>query len=190
MTNQMLTRGQEERFQRDIHREDSAVAVFGALDRAERAIYLLDQDGFPLRQLSVVSSAFHSEREVQGYVTAGDMVGNGSANGTWVGGVFGLLPGLAVLWIPGFGPLIVVGSLASMLIGGAGSAAVGSAGSAMGALTGLSVSEQQIHRYEEHVRGGSFLLIAHGHASEVKCARVALERSGVRELTLHRDTCA
>ena len=117
-------------------------------------------------------------------------MGNGDVNRTWVGGVFGLLPGSAVLWIPGFGPLIVVGSLASMLIGGAGSAAVGAAGSALGALTGLSVSEQQIHRYEEQVRGGGFLLIAHGHASEVECARVALERSDVRELTVHRDTCA
>ena len=49
MTNQMLISGQEERFQRDIYREDSAVAVFAALEHTERAIYLLDQDGFPLR---------------------------------------------------------------------------------------------------------------------------------------------
>ncbi len=50
---------------------------------------------------------------------------------------------------------------------------------------GLGVSKQHIPEYEEQVRAGRFLLIAHGHASEVECARVALECGGVGELTVH-----
>ncbi|WP_310584514.1 hypothetical protein [Deinococcus sp.] len=61
----------------------------------------------------------------------------------------------------------------------------GAAGSALGALMGLGVSKQHIPEYEEQVRAGRFLLIAHGHASEVECARVALECGGVGELTVH-----
>ena len=185
MTNPVLIRQQEERFLQDVHRENSVIAVFDTLDRAERAVQLLDQGGFPLRQLSVVSSVFHSEREVQGYVTAGDMPRRGAESRAWVGGIFGLLHGSAFLWLPVFGPLFVAGSLASMLVRGA---AVGpSAGSALGALLSLGVSRRHVLRYEEHVRTGRFLLIAHGHVSEVECARVALERSGVRELAVHSD---
>jgi hypothetical protein len=188
MTNTMHTRQQEERLLQGIHREDSVIAVFDTLDQTERAIHLLDQDGFPLRQISVVSSAFHSEREVQGYITAGDVAISGAGNGAWAGGIFGLLMGSGFLWLPVFGPMFVVGSLASMLIGGAGGAAIGAAaGSALGALMGLGVSGQHLLKYEEKVRTGRFLLIAHGHASEVECARVALERSGVRELTVHSE---
>lgn len=90
--------------------------------------------------------------------------------------------GSAFLWLPVFGPLVVVGSLVSMLVGAAGG---GAAGSALGALMGLGVSRQHIPEYEEQVRAGRFLLIAHGHASEVECARVALEGGGIGELTVH-----
>lgn len=191
MSNPMFTDQQDGRLLQGVHREDSVIAVFDTLDHAERAIRLLDQDGFPLRQISIVSSAFHSEREVQGYVTTGDLARSGAGNGAWVGGVFGLLLGSAFLWLPVFGPLFVVGSLASMLIGGAGGAVIGAAaGSALGALMGLGVSSQHILKYEEQVQAGGFLLIAHGHASEVECARVALERSGVRELTVHSGASA
>ena len=178
MSYQRLTGQQEKPLLQGVHREDSVIAVFGTLDHAERAVHLLYQDGFPLRQISLVSSAFYSEREVQGYVTTGDVVGSGD----WVGGVFGLLMGSAFLWLPVFGPLVVVGPLASMLVGAAGG---GTAGSALGALMNLGVSRQHILEYEEQVRAGGFLLIAHGHASEVECARVALERGGVGELTVH-----
>lgn len=178
MSSQRLTAQQEAPLPQEIHREDSAIAVFGSLDHAERAIHLLDQDGFPLRQVSLVSSAFYSEREVQGCVTTGDMAGSGA----WVGGVFRLLMGSAVLWLPLFGPLVVVGSLAPLLVS---PAVGGAAGTALGALVGLGVSRQHLSEYERQVRAGGFLLIAHGHASEVECARVALEGGGIGELTVH-----
>ena len=188
MTNTVLTGQREQPLLQGVHREDRVIAVFDTLDQAERAIHLLDQDGFPLRQISVVSSAFHSEREVQGYVTAGDVTRIGAGDETKAGGIFRLLMGSGFLWFPVFGPMFVVGSLASMLLGGTGSAAIGAtAGSALGALMGLDSSSQHIFKYEKNVLAGRFLLIAHGHASEVECARVALERSGVRELTVYSE---
>ena len=44
MTNLVLIRQQEECFLQGVH---SVIAVFDTLDRAERAVQLLDQGGFP-----------------------------------------------------------------------------------------------------------------------------------------------
>jgi hypothetical protein len=56
---------------------------------------------------------------VTGFVTAGDIAGPSAATGAWVGGLFGLLSGTALLFIPGSGPLIVLGPLATAAIGAA-----------------------------------------------------------------------
>ena len=54
-----------------------------------------------------------------GLVTTGDNAGPSAATGAWVGGMFGLLAGVALLFVPGAGPLIVLGPLAAAAVGAA-----------------------------------------------------------------------
>src|SRR5690606_26843391 len=78
----------------------------------------------------------------------------GATGGAAIGGVLGLLAGVASLSIPGFGPFIAAGPIASAL-GGAGIGAV--AGGVIGALTNMGVPEEEAHYYAEGVRRGGTL---------------------------------
>jgi hypothetical protein len=160
------------------------------MSAAEEAIHALDQSSFPLRQVSIVAQNLESEKEVQGYITVGDVAMSGAGTGAWVGGLFGLLVGAAFIWVPGFGPLLVAGPLAAALLGGIEGAVVGAAGGGLlGALLGWGVSKQHILKYEEKLKGGKYLVIAHGDADLVSKARTILEGTDVSELTVH-DTAS
>jgi hypothetical protein len=165
------------------------IAVCHSLTDAEQAIRGLERKGFPMDQLSIVARDFSSEKEVQGYITTGDVAKQGAGVGAWVGGLFGVLMGAAFLWVPGFGPMVVAGPLAAALLGGAEGALAGAAaGGLLGALTGWGISKEQIIRYEDHLRAGKFLLIAEGTDSEVDEARRLLESSDVSEISSYSKT--
>lgn len=94
--------------------------------------------------------------------------------------------GAAFIWIPGFGPLLVAGPLAAALLGAIEGAAVGAAGGGLlGALVGWGVSKEHILKYEEKLKGGKYLVIAHGSADEVAKARNILQGTGADELNVH-----
>jgi hypothetical protein len=166
--------------------DQSTIGTYNSMPKVEEAIKLLDKGGFPIKQVSIVTQNLESEKEVQGYVTAGDLAKTGAGTGAWVGGIFGLLVGAAFLWVPGFGPLLVAGSFASMLVGGMEGAAAGAAGGGLlGSLVGWGVSKQHVLKYEEELKAGKYLLIAHGSAEEVSRAQNILRDSGAVELTHH-----
>jgi stress response protein YsnF len=79
----------------------------------------------------------------------------GAGVGAAVGGLGGLLVGLAALAIPGVGPVLAAGPLAAALAG-AGIGAV--AGGLIGALTDAGVPEEQAGLYAEGVRRGGTLV--------------------------------
>ena len=80
----------------------------------------------------------------------------------WAGGIFGVLVGAAFIWVPGFGPLIVAGSLGSMLIGGVEGAMAGAVVTGvLGWLVGLGIAREYVGKYEEAVKAGKYLIIAH-----------------------------
>lgn len=166
--------------------DQSVIAVYDTLSKAEDAVRKLNQDSFPIKQVSIVAKDLESEREVHGFVTTGDVAKDGAATGAWVGGLFGLLVGAAFIWVPGFGPLLVAGPLAAALLGGLEGAVVGAAGGGLlGALFGWGVSKQHVLKYEEVVKGGKYLVIAHGSADEVSKARNILVGTGATDLNVH-----
>ena len=65
----------------------------------------------------MVGRDLQSELRLNGYVTTGDIAGPSAATGAWVGGLFGLLAGSALLFVPGAGPLLVLGPLAAAAVG-------------------------------------------------------------------------
>ena len=95
---------------------DSVVAVYDTPDKATKAIESLVKAGFPSDRVSVIGQSLQSEVQLNGFVTTGDVAKTGAAAGAWVGGLFGLLTGVAALFIPGVGPLLAIGPLASTLL--------------------------------------------------------------------------
>ncbi|MHB8893112.1 MAG: general stress protein [Candidatus Limnocylindrales bacterium] len=157
--------------------DGSAVGVYAALDQAEAAVRRLDEHGFAIGNVSIVARDLTSEREIRGFISTGDVAKRGAGVGGWMGGIFGLLVGAALIWVPGFGPLLVAGPLAAIILGGMEGAAVGAAGGGLlGALVGLGVSREHILKYEDHLRGGRYLVIAHGSPADVSTAEEILRK--------------
>lgn len=171
--------------------EQSVIGVYRAMSEAEEAVHMLDKGGFPIRQVSVLARDLETEKVVHGYITTGDVARAGAGTGAWLGGLFGLLAGAAFVWVPGFGPLLVAGPFAAALLGGIEGAAAGAAGGGLlGALVGWGVSKQHILKYEEEVKGGKYLVVAHGSAEEVARARNILQGSGAVQVTEHAEAAA
>jgi uncharacterized membrane protein len=167
-------------------KEQSVVGVYKTIDEAEQAVHALDKARYPINQVTIVSKDIATEKKVHGYVTACDVSKAGAKSGAWLGGIFGLLVGAAFMWVPGVGPVIVAGSLASALLGGVEGALAGSAlGGILSGLAAWGISKQHILKYEEVVKAGRFLVIAHGSAEDVKKAQAILAGTGASELTSH-----
>lgn len=72
----------------------------------------------------------------------------------------------------------MAGSLASMLLGGIEGAVAGAATTGvLGWLTALGISKEKVLKYEEAVKAGKFLVIAHDPEADVKKARDILAGS-------------
>jgi len=166
--------------------ENSIVEIYENMAAAEDAIRMLDRGGFPMKQISIVGQDLQSEREVHGFITTGDVAKSGAGTGAWAGGLFGLLMGAAFIWMPGFGPLVVAGPFASALLGGVEGVVAGAAsGGLLGVLIGWGVSKQHIIKYEEHLKGGKYLLIVHGSQEDIDKARNILAVENAAEVAVH-----
>jgi hypothetical protein len=171
--------------------EHSVVGIYKTLGEAETAVRSLNEGGFPIQKVSIVAQHLEDDRRVHGFVTSCDVAKPAAATGAWVGGIFGILIGAAFLWVPGVGPLVVAGSLASMLLGGAEGAIAGAAlTGVLGWLVGLGVSKQKILKYEEAIKAGKYLVIAHGPADVVGKAREILTGSNAEQLDVHAPVAA
>lgn len=83
---------------------------------------------------------------------------SGASVGAVLGGVGGLLVGLAVLPLPGIGPVLAAGPILSALAGlGIGAAT----GGLVTALTGVGVPEEHAPHYAEAVRRGGTVVTVH-----------------------------
>ncbi len=168
--------------------DHSVVGIYDTMDAAEMAVKALEQGKFPVQQVSIVTKDLCSEKNVHGYVTACDVSKQGATQGAWLGGIFGVLAGAALMWIPGVGPVVVAGSLAAALLGGVEGAVAGSAlGGILSGLAAWGISKQHILKYEEVVKGGKYLVIAHGSGAEVDKAQGILAGTGASNLTDHHE---
>jgi hypothetical protein len=158
------------------------------MDHAELAVEALGKGGFPIQHVSILAQNLGTEKKVHGFVTSCDVAKSAARTGAWVGGIFGVLVGAAFLWVPGVGPLIVAGSLSSALLGGVEGAVAGAALTGfLGWLSAIGISKEHILKYEESVKAGNYLVVAHGTAEEVMKAKAILDgtRPKPTELTMH-----
>ena len=148
----------------------AVIGVFDGIDAAQDAVERLAAAGFPIDRISIVSKDLQSETRVNGYVTTGDIAGPAAATGAWVGGLFGLMAGSALLFVPGAGPLVVLGPLAAAAIGAAHGALLGGG---VGAVLGHFVAKEHIPKYERLVSAGKHLAVVHGTEDDVARARTS-----------------
>jgi hypothetical protein len=86
----------------------------------------------------------------------------GVGRGTPVGGALGWITGIGGLTIPGLGPFIAAGPVKALLDG----TVLGNVdGDLADALIGLGLPKAASHRYENRVRDGRILIIAHSDRS-------------------------
>jgi stress response protein YsnF len=141
----------------------TVVALYDDFASAEAAVKDLADSGFSRDDISLVANDTDREaRERTGYTDSGEHTGRDAAKGAGagaaVGGIGGLLVGLAALAIPGAGPVLAAGPLGAALVG-AGVGAV--AGGLIGALTDMGVPEEDARHYSEGVRrGGTLVAVA------------------------------
>jgi hypothetical protein len=166
--------------------DNSVVGIYTSMDAAEDAVRQLGQGGFPIQNVSILARDLGSESKVHGFVTSCDVAKSSARTGAWVGGIFGPLAGAAFLWVPGVGPLVVAGSLASALLGGVEGAVAGAATTGvLGWLFSLGIGKQHILKYEQSVRAGKYLVIAHGSPDDVNRAKQVLAGTKPAELNVH-----
>jgi hypothetical protein len=148
----------------------TVVGLYKHLADAHRAVDELIEAGFEREAISLALAdreGKHAEVvAAQNEEDRGEGIADGAMIGGALGGIAGLLFGLAAFTIPGVGPLVVAGPLYTAVMG-AGIGGLG--GGLLAALTGIGVPEAEAAYYAEGLRRG-FALLA-----------VAAANNGIRE---------
>jgi len=166
---------------------DSVVAVFTDHHAAETAIKKLAQDGFEMKNLSVIGKVCHSKEKVVGFYSAGDRVKFWGLHGAFWGGLWGLFFGSVFVTIPIIGNVVALGYLAPSIIAAIDDALVVGGLSALGAaIYSLGVSKDSIVKYEEAVVADGFLVMVHGAIEEVWRAKAILATAEPLILNTHQ----
>ena len=165
---------------------DGVIAVYSSMDEVDAALRQLADEHIPTENLSIMTQNLESLTKVHGFVSTGDVAKSGAGWGAWVGGLFGLVTGVALLLVPGAGPVLVAGSATAWILatleGAGGGAALGGL---VGGVVGHFVKEKHIPKYEHHLRGGKYLLIAHGDQNIVDRAQKVLDDTDATEIERH-----
>lgn len=155
----------------------TVIAVFRDYNEAEAVLHDLLQHGFQREDVSLIAA----DRS-DGVSQAGDeatKAAGSAGTGAAVGGMAGLVLGLAALAIPGIGPVIAAGPLAAA-IGGLGIGAA--AGGIIGGLTQLGVPHEHAASYEELVRKGGTVIAVRATGDMVDRAEGLFERHGAEDI--------
>jgi hypothetical protein len=164
----------------------SVVAVYTTHTEAEVAIKELQKAGFDMGKLSIVGKDYRTEEHVIGYYSVGDRMKFWGKLGAFWGGLWGLLLGTAFFFIPGVGPVLVFGPLAGWIIAALEGAVVVGGVSALGAgLYSIGIPKDSILNYEDQIKQGKFVLVAHGTTEETAIAKTIIAMTRAAEIKVH-----
>ena len=161
------------------------VAVFGCTRQAESAIRELQGAGFDMKKLSVIGGDDAADEHAVSQSAARDDVKYWAKEGTFWGGVFGVLFWPAFFFIPGIGPVLSAGLIGSALLGTVEAVAVGAAlgggvSALAAALSSWGMPKDTVNGYEADLRAKKILLIASGNAAELVGVRPILAARGAK----------
>jgi hypothetical protein len=169
-----------------MEKPETVVAVFADHNAAETAVKQLAEAGFEMKNLSVVGKGYHTEEKVIGFYSAGDRIKFWGTRGAFWGGLWGLFFGGVFMTIPVVGHVIVLGYLAAVAVSAVEAAVVTGGLSALGAaLFSIGVRKDSVIRYEAAVKADSFLVTAHGTATEMLRAKKVLDTLGPLSVDVH-----
>jgi len=164
---------------------DTAVAVFADHQSAEAAVKKLTEDGFAMKDLSVIGKGYHTDEKVIGFYNAGERIKFWGTRGLFWGGLWGLFFG-GIFFATPFGPVVALGYLATLLIAGIENAAVVGGLSAIGAaIYSMGIPKDSVIRYEADVKADSFVVMAHGTAEAMARAKTILGTTKPARLVVH-----
>jgi len=159
------------------------VAAYRSHAEAEVAVHGLFDGGMPIDQISLIGRDFEAKKDIEGFYRPADVDLDGARTGAWVGGIFGLMLGtLGFFAIPAIGPLMVLGPLAGIIAGRIGGAEIGDL------VNGLVISgipHDQALKYQERLKDGEFLIVAHGDSDEMTTAHKILNNTATTDLKSH-----
>lgn len=156
----------------------TVVGVFGSADQARNAIAALREAGFPQTSISFIMRSGEDKT-----IAHESSVVKDAEIGAAVGGVGGVLIGLAAVAIPGVGPVVVLGPALAAL-GGAGLGAV--AGGLVGALTQAGVSREKAESYAESVRRGDAIVTVQAEEHRAEMALRIMDGHGAIDIEAPR----
>jgi hypothetical protein len=165
----------------NVQQTATVVGVFNSVHDAKNAVQHLENQGFSRDDVSLVCSNVASgydrlteaDRSAMADKTS-DVVADAGI-GAAIGGVGGLLLGLAGAAIPGIGPILAAGPIVSALTG----AGIGAAGGGLiGALTESGVPEEHANYYSEAVRRGNVLVTVRAEGERADRASEVLDQHG------------
>ena len=152
----------------------SKIAVYETHEEAVDAIKVLNDQDFPMSNVSLLGTAEIVEDHI--HVRSTDTITKAPAViGMGAGTVIGLLSGIGIFTIPGFGFLYGAGALIGAI-----------AGFDLGIITGglisflslLGVKDDVVVKCEEHLKEGRFMVVVNGTIEEVEKAEHILHTEG------------
>lgn len=153
----------------------TVVGLFDRFQKAEDVIEQLQKLGVERNSISLIAKEAESQRLPSDEASA-TIAGAGA--GAAIGGVAGLILGLAALAIPGVGPIVAAGPLAAAL----GSAGIGAAaGGFIGALTRMNIPEEHAQYYADAVRRGGALVVVNAADEQAGAVRDLMNRYGAED---------
>ncbi len=167
----------------------TAIGLFERTADAERAVDALLSHGFVKDDIGVMArdSAMQEYLNEQASAAAKDEAGTDVVGGALLGGLGGLLAGIAALAIPGIGPVVTAGAVASALgwpLLGAGAGAA--AGGLIGALVAADVPEEDAHVYAEGVKRGGVLVTVQASEGRLAEAQAIMGEAGAADIKSRR----
>ncbi|HVA45137.1 MAG TPA: hypothetical protein VNH11_02015 [Pirellulales bacterium] len=161
--------------------EECVVGVYDSLDGAGQAVHILRRGGVPVRQVSVVASGPLDRPELVHNLPIADDSLRDAAIGAGLGGLLGVVAGIAATAVAGVGVVFALGPFAVGLTGA-------TVGAYLGGLIGWGVHRQHIEHYEQCVKNGKVLVIANGTPAELDGANRMLKETNAVEVRLYART--
>jgi hypothetical protein len=159
----------------------SVCVIYDDRETLEAALRRLDQEGYPIHQVSVIAQDFVGEKKICGHINSSSAV---ASAGLGTVGINGIPVQAAYLWVAGAMCLVVVGPLTTTLLDLMDRARDAEAGT-LNWLAPLGIPEEVRRKYEDCVKARKYLLIAQGTVRKVKRAWQILKATNPAEFTLN-----
>jgi hypothetical protein len=157
---------------------ETVIGLFNNRYSADRAVDALAREGFERGTISVVAGAdspgdvwspapiVNNNLRAAADEHVREVMVDGAVGGAALGGVAGLMAGVAALAVPGLGPLFVAGPFASIFASTAAGVAAGAASAGLGApiLEGLEAGDADL--YSAGLREGGVIVAVHTDRDE------------------------